>query len=130
MDVVTETSRASPDTRVIAWLGEHGDRLWLPAIVLADIRYAVDATPPSRERYALKRWLAALTARFAARIVPFDAGAAEAHARLRVHLAGIGETMDAADSYIAATATSRNAPIATSERPRFAHAQVAIVDPR
>jgi hypothetical protein len=128
-NVPSETSKARPDPVAVEWLARNAQLLWLPTIALAELRYGVEKLPPSRQRDDLDRWLTALTQRFAGRLLPFDAKAAEAHGRLRARLKQIGKPMDAPDSYIAAIALSLGAPIATRNSRHFAPVGIALIDP-
>jgi len=128
-NVPSETSKAQRDPKVMQWLVVNDDRLWLPTIVLAELRYGVEKLPPSRQRTRLEAWLAAQNYRYANRILPFDVAAAEAHGRLRARLRAIGKPMDASDSYIAAIAIAQGASLATRNVEHFVHAGVDLIDP-
>ena len=128
-NVPSETSRLRPNPAVLRWLDGHRDDAWLPTIALAELRYGVEKLPSSHQRSDLEHWLTALTDRFRLRMLSFDATAAEAHGRLRARLKAMGKPMDAPDSYIAAIALSRGAPIATRNTKHFEHAGVALIDP-
>lgn len=111
------------------WLIAHDARLWLPTIALAELRYGVEKLPPSRQRSRLEEWLTAQRRRYMNRMLPFDQQAAEAHGRLRARLKAIGKPMDAPDSYIAAIALARGAPVATRNIDHFLPAGVELIDP-
>ncbi len=128
-NVASETSKGPPDISVVRWLIENEDQLWLPTIALAELRYGVEKLPPSRQRTRLEEWLADQRLRYRDRMLPFDAGAAEAHGQLRARLKSIGKPMDAPDSYIAAIALANGAPIATRNADHFAHAGVPLLNP-
>jgi predicted nucleic acid-binding protein len=128
-NVLSETSRLRPDPNVARWLARHRQRLWMPTIALAELRYGVEKLPVSRQREELDQWLAKLTTDFAARMAPFDRKAAESHGRLRGRLKLIGKPMDAPDSYIAAIARSLRAPVATRNLADFGHAEIELIDP-
>ena len=128
-NVPSETSKSEPDPNVMRWLDLHDDQLWLPTIALAELRYGVEKLAASRQRTRLDAWLTAQADRYLTRTLPFDAQAAEAHGRLRARLKLIGKPMDAPDSYIAAIALSRGAPVATRNMKHFEHAGVELIDP-
>lgn len=128
-NVPSETSKAQPDARAVRWLVANDARLWLPTIALAELRYGVEKLPPSRRRSRLEAWLTAQRRRYANRMLAFDEKAAEAHGRLRARLKAIGKPIDAPDSYIAAIALSRGAPLATRNVDHFRHAGIELVDP-
>ena len=128
-NVPSETSKLRPDPNVVRWLAEHRQRLWMPTIALAELRYGVEKLPASRQREELDQWLVKLTANFADRMLPFDAKAAESHGRMRARLKAIGKPMNAQDSYIAAIARSLRAPVATRNLADFEHAEIELIDP-
>lgn len=128
-NVLSETSRKRPHPRVVRWLAAHRLRLWMPTIVLAELRYGVEKLPHSRQRAELEKWLTDLTATFEGRRLPFEEKAAEAHGRLRGRLKRLGKPMNAPDSYVAATALSLGIPVATRNLSDFQHTEVELVDP-
>lgn len=128
-NVPSETSKSERDPNVMRWLDVHDDHLWLPTIALAELRYGVEKLGISRQRTRLDAWLTAQTDRYLTRTLPFDAQAADAHGRLRARLKSMGKPMDAPDSYIAAIALSRGAPVATRNISHFAHAGVDLINP-
>jgi predicted nucleic acid-binding protein len=128
-NVLSETSRKWPHAGVVRWLASHHLQLWMPSIVLAELRYGVEKLPHSRQRDALEGWLTQLTASFEDRRLAFEEKAAEAHGRLRVRLERLGKPMNAPDSYVAATALSLGIPVATRNLSDFQHADVELIDP-
>jgi predicted nucleic acid-binding protein len=128
-NVPSETSKPRRDPNVMQWLVANDDQLWLPTIALAELHYGVEKLPPSRQRVRLEAWLTAQSYRYANRMLPFDAAAAEAHGKLRARLKAIGKPMEAPDSYIAAIAIAQGAPVATRNIGHFIHAGVTLIDP-
>jgi hypothetical protein len=128
-NVLSETSRKRPNPGVIRWLAAHHTRLWMSTIVLAELRYGVEKLPHSRQRNELEQWLTRLATSFENRLLPFEKEAAQAHGRLRARLKRVGQPMNPADSYLAATALSLGIPVATRNLSDFQHAQVDLIDP-
>jgi len=128
-NVPSETSKSERNPNVMRWLDVHDDQLWLPTIALAELRYGVEKLAVSRQRTRLEAWLTAQAHRYLTRTLPFDAQAADAHGRLRARLKSMGKPMDAPDSYIAAIALSRGAPVATRNVGHFADAGVDLINP-
>jgi len=128
-NVLSETSLKQPHPDVVAWLGRNQLRLWMPAVVLAELCYGVEKLPASRQRTELERWLARLRASFESRILPFEEKAAETHGRLRARLKRLGKPMNAPDSYVAAIAISLGIPVATRNISDFQHADLELIDP-
>lgn len=128
-NLLSETVRQSPDPKVADWLDRNEYTIWLPTIVIAELRYGVEKLPASRKKTTLTLWLAALLNQYEERIAPFDRDAAEAHGKLRARLKRRGETMPLADSYLAAIAHARGAAIATRNVDDFHHAEIDLIDP-
>lgn len=128
-NVPSETSKIDPDADVLEWLAANNERLRLPTIVLAELRYGVEKLPPSRKRTRLEKWLANEIDRFHERMIDFDAASANAHGQLRARLNAIGKAMHAPDSYIAAVALAHRLPLATRNTSHFVHAQIELIDP-
>jgi toxin FitB len=128
-NVLSETSRKRPHPCVVRWLTGHHAQLWMPTIVLAELRYGVEKLPHSRQRNELEAWLTGLTASFEGRRLPFEEKAAEAHGRLRARLERLGKPMNVPDSYVAATALSLGIPVATRNLSDFQHAEMELIDP-
>lgn len=128
-NVLSETSRRRPDPGVVRWLAAHHARLWISAIVLAELSYGVEKLSHCRQRKELEQWLMHLAASFEGRRLPFEEHAAQAHGRLRARLKRLGKPMNHADSYLAATALSLGIPVATRNLSDFQYAEVALIDP-
>lgn len=128
-NLLSETVRQSPDPKVADWLDRNEYTIWLPTIVIAELRYGVEKLPASRKKTTLTLWLAALLKQYEERIAPFDGDAAEAHGKLCARLKRRGETMPLADSYLAAIAHARGAAIATRNVDDFRHAEIDLIDP-
>jgi predicted nucleic acid-binding protein len=128
-NVLSETSRKRPHPGVVRWLANHRSSLWLPAIVLAELRYGVEKLPQSRQRSELEGWLTNLRAGFEGRFLPFERAAAEAHGRLRGRLELLGRPMSVPDSYVAAIAIAFGIPVAPRNVSDFRNARVELIDP-
>jgi toxin FitB len=128
-NLLSETSKANPDGKVLAWIEAAFDQLYLPTPVLAELRYGCEKLPPSAKRRELENWLADLITQFEMRILPFDQLAAEAHGILRAKLKAIGKPCSPSDSYIAAIALSYACPIATRDVGDFAWTGAQLLNP-
>jgi predicted nucleic acid-binding protein len=77
-NVVSELAKPRPDANVVAWIDRHSRQqahLYLSALTLAEILRGVMRLDRQSPRFArLWSWVRSdVTARFAGRIVPFDA---------------------------------------------------------
>lgn len=128
-NVLSETSTARPNPQVVQWIGANLSQLYLPAPVLAELRYGCEKLPAWARRSDLETWLANLTILLADRILPFDRAAAEAHGVMRARLKAQGRHCSANDSYIAAMALALDCPVATRNVSDFEPTGVASIDP-
>ena len=72
--VVSETLRPDPEPRVLAWLDSLDEgEVFLPALVLGELRQGIDLMADGNRKAALSLWLVQLEGRFAGRILAFDA---------------------------------------------------------
>ncbi|MFT4035229.1 MAG: type II toxin-antitoxin system VapC family toxin [Patulibacter sp.] len=130
-NVISEPLRRSPDARVIAWLdAQDAASLYLPTIVLAEIRYGIAALPEGkRKRDLRRRFEDEFLPLMADRLVPFDAPAATAYAELQAVARRQGTPLSDFDALIAATARVTGFAVATRDTAPFAIAGVAVINP-
>lgn len=102
-----------PTLRQFAQLGP--DDVAISAVTVAELRYGeLKGRTPSRARARLATFLDALEA------LPFDAAAAEQHARTRLALAKAGTPIGERDLIIASTALARSLTVVTGNAREFA----------
>lgn len=128
-NVLSEPTKPVPNPAVIDWLRSHRSELWLPSPVISELRYGAEKLPPSRKRRQLERFEAEILREYRDRVLDFDAAAAQVHGILQAQLKRIGKPVAAPDSYVAAIAISRQAPVATRNRAHFENAGVPLIDP-
>ena len=128
-NVLSETSKADPDRKVLGWIAARLPQLYLPAPALSELRYGCEKLAKSAKRRALEKWLADLLVQFEDRILPFDCNAAEAHGELRARLKAIGRPCPPTDSYIAAMALALDCPVATRNVDDFQWTGAALLNP-
>ncbi|MDN8008037.1 type II toxin-antitoxin system VapC family toxin [Burkholderia multivorans] len=130
-NVIAEPLRREPSAAVIEWLdAQNVETLFLAAISLAEMRFAVAALPEGRRR----DWLAQsiehrVVPVFRGRILPFDDAASKAYARIRAHARAGGNAIAPADGYIAATAKANGLIVATRDVAPFEAAGLRVIDP-
>ncbi len=115
-----------PDAKVVDWLIDHDDQLWLSTIVIAEIRYGAELPKAQTFRPALTRWLAGLEESYGARILPFDANSAHLFGALRARRP---ETSTLLDLQLAAQAMAQDMTLATRNVKDFAWTGVKVVNP-
>ena len=81
-NVVSELTKRSPDSGVIAFLTNQSD-LWLSSVVLHELAFGLNLLPPGQRRDRIGAALAALVAEYADRVIVLSATEAEDAALLR-----------------------------------------------
>lgn len=130
-NVVSEPMRALGSAAVLAWLDRQAaETLYLTATSLSELLVGLEVLPDGRRKSGLDRALADLIAElFGPRILPFDASAAEAYARLVGRARAAGRTIGVADGQIAAIAAAHGFVVATRDVAPFEAAGVPVVNP-
>jgi predicted nucleic acid-binding protein len=130
-NVVSEPMRQRPYPHVQDWLdAQAAETLWLSTISLSELLLGIESLPAGKRRNglaaALERQIVSL---FEDRIIPFDAGAAEAYAEVVTLARAKGCAISMADGQIAAIASSRNLTIASRDEVPFHAAGLAVINP-
>ena len=128
-NVLSETIKLAPDPCVLRWIEANEVRLYMPTVVLAELRYGCEKLPVSAKRKGLEVWLSALIVRYDQKILPFAREAAEAHGVLRARLKAFGKPVSAPDSYIAAMALALDVPVATRNVKHFEWTGARLINP-
>jgi toxin FitB len=126
-NVVSETAKPSPDSRVLAFL-DAVEGAQVSSVTVFELERGVELLPPGKRRRQLAEWLA-LTLGGPYPIVPFDLDIARAAARLEVHLRRAGRGIELRDLFIAATAAKRGLRLATRNVAHFKGLGLELVDP-
>lgn len=128
--VVSESLKPEPDPQVMAWVDSLAeDEVFLPALVLGELRKGVDLLPEGNRRSALILWLDQLEARFQGRILPFDARVATCWGSLMARLSREGRPIPALDAQIAAHALTAGAVLATRNTADFVASGCPLLNP-
>ncbi len=130
-NVVSETMRATPEPRVVAWLdAQLAETLHLSAISLAELLLGIAVLPDGKRKVQLGLQLTTrATALFGERVLPFDADAASAYAEVVSGARAGGRAIGVADGQIAAIAAARRLIVATRDVTPFEAAGVPVVNP-
>lgn len=129
-NVVSEALRARPDPVVVAWLeGSDGPQA-ITAITLGELLAGLRRVPPGQRRTTLTQTLLrALEPYRAARILPFEALAAEEYAQIVADRTARGLPISTGDAQIASICRVHGAPLATRNTKDFLHTGVRLIDP-
>ena len=108
-NVVSELTKASPDTGVIA----EQDDLWLSSVVLHELEFGLQSLPQGCRRDDLQQVLSDFITEFDDRILPLDRIEAEWAARLRAEAHLSGRVLHLGDALVAGTARAHGLSVAT-----------------
>jgi predicted nucleic acid-binding protein len=130
-NILSELMRAKPEPRVVAWLdAQNSQTIWLPSIVVFEVRYGLERMPSGSRRAALESaFEATLRYDFAGRIAAFDEAAAQEAGSLAAASERAGRPIDMRDLMIAGIVKSRGATLATRNTRDFEIHGLALVDP-
>ena len=127
-NVVSEMMKRRPSPRIVAFLTQQAD-FWLSSLVVHELEFGLQLTPPGRRRERLRSDLSRFLGSYAERILPLDLASAEWAARLRADAARSGRPSNLADMLIAGTAKAHRLAIATRNVRDFEDLSVEVVNP-
>lgn len=128
--VVSESLKSEPDPRVMAWIEALDEaEVFLPSLVLGELRKGVELLPEGNRKAALSLWLVQLEQRFVGRILSFDAEVAGRWGSLTARMQKAGTPLPVVDSLIAAHALLAGAVLATRNGVDFAGSGVVTFNP-
>jgi predicted nucleic acid-binding protein len=129
-NVVSELMRPDPAPQVAAWVRRRDRReLRMTAITLAEIRYGIARLPAGRRKQILLDTADDIFRGFSEQVLPVDEAAAEQYAVIASTRERAGRPIQGFDALIAAVCRSRNAALATRNRPDFDGTGIDVVDP-
>ena len=83
-NVLSEPTKARPDSKVVAWLTAHEGDFVVDSIVLGELSFGILALPKGRKRVQLEEWFNAVVS--AIECLPWDAAVSLRWAGLLVGL--------------------------------------------
>ena len=119
-NILSEPTRATPDTKVLARLRRHGERIATSAVNWHELHHGLALMAPGRKREAIAAWLESLR-QAELPVLPYSAEAAERHALERARLRAKGLTPPFADGQIAAVAQVHGLTLVTRNTDDFKH---------
>ncbi len=130
-NVLSEPMRHIREPRVIRWLDAQAlETLYISAISVAELRFGVRSLPDGRRRELLGNSLEReVLPRFAGRVLSFNLIESQAYAELMANARSAGQTISAADGYIAATAAANSMMVATRDTSPFEAAGLTTINP-
>jgi len=128
----TAPSRAAEAGALGDWLVRNGERLYLSAVTLMEVRYGVARLAhrgATRKAALLQAWLDDIAAFHGGRILPVDAAVALRAGELLARVQAGGVEVGSEDALIAATADLNGMAVLTENVRHFAPMGVAYVNP-
>jgi predicted nucleic acid-binding protein len=122
-NVVSAVMQNHPDPVVVRWLDQQpADQIWLPSVVVFELRYGLETLATRERRRRLEQGLDQLLNELVqGRVAPLDALAALRRSR--------GTPVDRRDTLIAGIALARGAILVTRNQRHFQDVGLALVDP-
>lgn len=112
-NALSEPLKPSPDPTFLAHLAEHRARVVIASVTWHEALFGLGRLPQGKRRDAIARFLFQVV-RPSVPILPYDAEAADWHARERARLSAAGRTVGFADGQIAAVAKTRDLVLVTA----------------
>jgi predicted nucleic acid-binding protein len=128
-NVLSETVKAQPDPRVVAWLEETPlGEAYLSALTWVELVQGVVRAPVGRKR-ALESWLRGVRRSFQGRILPLDLPVMEVWGRLVGEAFLKGKPLSPLDAMLAATALHHGLVLVTRNVRHFEGLPIALFNP-
>jgi predicted nucleic acid-binding protein len=130
-NIISETIKPQPNTKVLAWLDAANESLLhLSVLTLGEIRRGVDSLPQSTRRAILESWLSShVTIRFAGRILEVSQEVADRWGRISALASVAGRPLSTIDGLLAATAMHHNLTFVTRNVKDVARSGVPVFNP-
>jgi len=128
-NVWSETIRAQPASAVLEWVAAHAAKIHMPVVARHELRVGALLLPAGRRREELSNSIDQMLAAMSARLLTYDAAAADAHAEIRARAHAVGRALSAEDGQILGIAIAHAAAVATRNVRDFADYGVPVVDP-
>ena len=126
-NVLSEPTKQSADSRVVAWLNANESNLIVDSIIIGELRIGILALPRGRKRDRLEQWYETVVGTI--ECIPWDASISQRWANLVVDLKRKEETVPLLDGMIAATALQHDLTVATRNTRDFQKTGVKTFNP-
>ena len=130
-NVVSAVMQNRPDPGVVRWLDQQPpDQIWVPSVVVFELRYGLEVLPAGARRRQLEEGLDVLLVELVqGRIAPLDALAAREAAQVAARRKTLGTPVDLRDTLIAGVALAHHAALATRNLRHFQDLGLATINP-
>ncbi len=128
-NVFSEPAKPKPEKRVVTWLREHEQDLYISAITVGELRRGIERLPEGKRKAQLQVWLVDLCDRMKGRVLSYNTSAAHVWGQLKARWDREGTSIPSLDSQIAAIAHRHGLTIVTRDTSDFKKAGVDVLDP-
>ena len=130
-NMISAVMQSQPDPAVVCWLDDQSSQdVWVPSVVVFELRYGVATLPSVQRRRSLEQGLNQLLKQLLQdRIAPLDGLAAQRAAVLAVERKAKGRSVDLRDTLIAGIALARGAQLATRNTRHFSDTSIGLINP-
>jgi toxin FitB len=130
-NIISELVARNPNSQVVAWIDAlDTNSVYLSVVTIGEIRKGIEKLPDSSRKTSLNGWLNDdLLVRFAGRILALDVVVMLGWGELTGRLEGVGRTLPAIDSMIAALAIHHNCSLVTRNEEDFKGTGVNVINP-
>ncbi len=112
-NAIAEPCRKAPSAAFLRRLREHTGALIISSVTWHEALYGMHRMPEGKRKQAVRDYLSDVV-RATMSVLPYDATAADWHARERARLGARGKTVPFADGQIAAVAATNGATLVTA----------------
>ncbi len=120
-NALSEAVRPSPNAGFLKRLRANEAKLAMASVTLHEAIYGLERLPDGKRKEGLREYVRSVLTK--APVLPYDAKAAEWHARERVRLEAAGRTLPYADGQIAAVAVVNGLTLVTANVRDFRHVE-------
>jgi predicted nucleic acid-binding protein len=128
-NVFCEPVKPRPESRVVSWLGEQEDQIYVSAITIGEIRRGIERLPEGKRKTQLRVWLQSVSTCMKGRVLSFNTSTAHTWGQLKAKWDKAGITVPSLDSQIAATALRHSLIVVTRNTSDFERAGVKCLNP-
>jgi predicted nucleic acid-binding protein len=128
-DLISELRQKRPNPKVLQWLRDHDDELFLTAITIGEIKKGVELYPDGRKKSELSAWLDGLLQDFEGYILEYSRDEALVWGTLYAKAQSAGRKPPAFDSLNAAIALRHGLTLVTRNENDYAGAAVKVFNP-
>ncbi len=129
-NVVSETERKLPESKVVEWLGNVDSRnVYLSALTIGEIKKGVSKLASGKRKVHIQNWLEDVLQHFGGRILPITELTFLVWGKMMADLEQRGIVRPALDSLLEATALEHDLILVTRNVKNFQHSSVTILNP-